>query len=377
MQKRILPLFAVASTLLFAACAGKKAAPPPPYDPATAAAAQAASFIEPSKNAGKHMAEAKKLAITSCNVMFAQTSSASASTGGGLFSEAGSQQRVEAKVSVFYTLVGLTDKDMQRMTNEICDASEAKLKKAGFDLVPKAVLAKNGGYIELQKSGRASPFEYKSGSGGAQSVYKVFAPSGGTVFDERYIGTASGLGQALKAAKGTSAAQHEARIMDELKADAVNINVLVDFAELASSGQGAAAGGLASRNTAEVKSEVGLSVSGQVRIKISEGMKCWERFGKRECGPDATKWPAFATKRPITTGDKFYKEVKEVTTTGDKVGSALVTGLAMLGGGSKLDITRYNVVVDAKTFDKFSRVNIDGFLDMAAVSAAGAKTAKK
>lgn len=366
----------LAATFLFTACAGKKA-PPPPYDPAGAAETQAASFIEPNKNAAKHMPAAKKLAVTSCNVMFAQTSSASATTGGGLFSEVGSQERVEAKVSVYYTLTGLTDKDMQRMTNEICAEAETKLKRAGFDLVGKEVLAKNASYTELQKAGRASPFEYKGGAGGAQSAYKVFAPNGSTVFDERYIGSVSGLGQAFKAAKGASAAQYEARIMDELGADAANINILVDFAELQSSGKGAAAGGLASRDRAEVKSEVGLSVSGQLRVKIAEGMKCWTRFGKRECGVDMSKWATFSTKRPVTTGEKFYKSVKDVTSTGDKVGSALVTGMAMLAGGSKLDITRYNVDVDAKTFEKVSRVNIDGFLDMAAVSAKKAGTAKK
>jgi len=377
MRACLLPALATSSALLLAACAGKKPAPPPDYNPSQAAAAQAASFIEPSKNAGKHMTEAKKLAITSCNVMFAQTSSASASTGGGLFSEAGGQKRVEAKVSVYYTLVGVGDKELQRMTDDICAGAETRLKTAGFDLVPKDVLKKNASYLELQKAGRASPFEYKGGAAGGQSVYKVFAPAGGTVSDERYIGTASGLGQAFKAAKGTSAAQYEARIMDELGADAANINVLVDFAELQSSGQGAAAGGLASRDNAEVKSKVGLSVTGQVRVKISEGMKCWTRFGKRECAPDAAKWPSFATKRPITTGEVFYKKVSDATTTGDKVGSALVSGLASLTGGTKMDVTRYNVEVDPKVFEKVSRVSINGFLDMAAASAAAAKAPGK
>ena len=187
------------------------------------------------------------------------------------------------------------------------------------------------------------------------------------MFDERYIGTASGLGQAFKAAKGTSAGQYEARIMDEFKADAVNLNILVDFAELQSSGNKATS--VAQRNTAEVKGSVGLSVTGQMRVKISEGMKCWERFGKRECGPDATRWPAYATKRPVFTGEKFYKQVVNATTTGDKVGSALVSGLAMLGGGTKMDITRYNVEVDPKVFETVSRRSIDGFVDMVAVRA--------
>ena len=366
-MKLLFPSGALLAAVLLSACAGKQPPPPPPYDPNAAAEAQAASFIAADKDAAKKMQAVKRLAVTSCNVMFAQTSSASASTAGGLFSEAGGNQRVEAKVSMYYTLKGMPETRMQAMTDKICLDAEARLKKAGFELVPRAELAKNEAFVELQKAGRASPFEYKGGAGGGESRYLVFAPKGGTVFDERYIGTMSGLGQAFKAAKGTSAAQYEFRVMDELKADAVNLNILVDFAELQSSGSGAA--GLASRDNAEVKGSVQLSVTGQLRFKVAEGMKCWDRFGKRECMGDARKFPAFSTKRPVLTGETFYKEVKEATTTGDKVGSALVTGLALLGGGTKMDITRYDVIVDAKTFETVSRRSIDGFLDMAFVSA--------
>src|SRR5690606_38560146 len=258
-----------AATLVLAGCAGKKKAPPP-YDPAAAAEAQAASFISANKDA-KLMADVKRLAITSCNVMFAQTSSASASTGGGIGSS--NDNRVEAKVSVYYSLAGLTEKDMQKMTDAICASAETKLKNAGYTFVPKAELDKNEAIIELRKSGRQSPFEYKNASRGSHSRYLVFAPSGQTVFDERYIGSVAGLGQAFKATKATSAWQHEARAMNTLEADAVNLNILVDFAKLTSSGHGAAAGGLASRNSAEVETEVGLSVNGDLRIKPVKDMK--------------------------------------------------------------------------------------------------------
>lgn len=358
----LFPAFAV----LLAACAGKQPDPPPPYDPAAAAEQQAASFIQPGKDAAKNMKTVKKLAITSCNVMFAQTSGATASTGGGLFSEAGSKKRAEAKVSIYYTLVGLSEDDMQRMTDAICADARAKLAAAGYDLVPEADLAANEAMIELNKAGRASPFEYKGGGGGAESRYLVFAPGGSTVFDERYIGTMSGLGQAFKQAKGTSAGQYELRVMDELGADAVNINILVDFAELQSSGSGRA--GLASRNTAKVEGEVGLSVTGQFRIKIADGMKCWDRFGKRECSSDPRKWPTYHTKRPIFTGEEFYESVENATTVGDKAGAALTKGLSMLMGGTSVDITRYDVSVNPETFEMVTRKPVDGFIDMSIVT---------
>lgn len=370
-MNRVRLLAAASAGLLLAACASKAPPPPPPYDPAASAQAQAASFIAADKDAGKHMKAVNKLAVTSCNVMFAQTSSATASTAGGLFSEAGGSKRVEAKVSMYYNLVGVSEDRLQEMTDEICADAETRLKRAGFELVPRDVLEKNESFVELQKAGRPSPFEYKGGGGGAESRYLVFAPGGANVFDERYIGTMSGLGQAFKAAKGTSASQYEFRVMDELQADAVNLNILVDFAEMQSSGTGGS--GLASRDNAEVKGNVQLSVTGQLRFKVSEGMKCWERFGKRECSGDPRKFPAFSTARPVLTGEKFYEKVSEATTTGDKVGSALVTGLALLGGGTKMSVTRYNVEVKPETFEAASRRSIDGFMDMVFLTAKSVK----
>ncbi len=320
------------------------------------------------------MKKTGKLAVTSCNVMFAQVSSASASTGAGLFggthsSRYDGKSRVDTKVTQLYTLTGLNQAQMQAMTDSICNGAEDRLRGAGFDVISRKELLANASYQGLGKAGKSSPYEYKMG----QSRYMVFAPTGQSVFDPRYIGVASGLGQAFKQATGESAAFYETRVMDELGADSVNINVLVDFAQLTSSGQ-ARGFQLSNIDSASVKGEVKLSISGDVSFKLKSEMDCWNRFGKRECMVKAGRSPIFGIKIPVTADEKFYKAVVNATTTGDKVASGVSKGLAMLSAMGGVDsrsfsTTRYNVEVDPAHFEKVSRKYVDGFLDMAFLSA--------
>ncbi|MFN3587684.1 MAG: hypothetical protein ACK4UT_09290 [Moraxellaceae bacterium] len=363
-----LRLTTVAAALTLTACATTPP-PPPAFNPASAADAQAATFIAPNKEAPKYMKKTGKLAVTSCNVMFAQVSSASASTGAGLFGSVG-VNRAEARVTQLYTLTGLNQAQMQSMTDSICSGAEDRLRKAGFEVIGSKELAANASFQGLGKAGKPSPYEYKVG----QSKYMVFAPTGQSVFDPRYIGMASGLGQAFKQATGESAAFYETRVMDELGADAVNINVMVDFAQLTSSGN-AKAFQLANKDSASVKGEVKLSIAGDVSFKLKSEMDCWNRFGKRECMVKPGRSPVFATKIPVTADEKFYKAVVNATTTGDKLASGLTKGLAIMsamggvGGVSSTDITRYNVDVEPGQFGTVSRKYVDGFLDMAFLSA--------
>lgn len=363
-----LRLTVATAALALAGCATTPPAPPA-FNPSSAAAEQAATFIAPNKEAPKYMKKTGKLAVTACNVMFAQTSSASASTGSGLFGEVG-VTRAEARVSQLYTLTGLSPAQMQSMTDSVCTGAEQRLRAAGFDVIGGKELTSQTSYQGLGKAGKASPYEYKMG----QSKYLVFAPTGQTVFDPRYIGVASGLGQAFKQASGESAALYETRVMDELGADAVNINVLIDFAQLSSSGN-AKAFQLANKNSAEVSGEVKLSITGDVSIKPKSELDCWKRFGKRECMLKAGRSPVFTTRIPVTANEKFYKSVVNATTTGDKVAAGVTKGLSMMaamggiGGVTSTSITRYNVDVDAAEFTRISRKYVDGFLDMAFLSA--------
>lgn len=367
--KTLLAATVASSLLALAGCASAPKAPPA-FDPNASAQAQAATFIGDNGQT-KRLAGVKRVAVTGCNVLFAENSSASASTGGGLFSTTGNVSRAEANVSVIYSLNGISDAQQQKIANEICADAEKRLAAAGFEVVPTSELLKNESFKALLASGKASPFNYKAPGKGSKTTYNVFAPSGYTVYDARYIGTIGGLGQAFKAAAGTSAVQMEGILMKQLNASAVSINVLVDFAELQSDGHQK---GIFNKDSANVKHGVNLGITGQVDFKPLEQLKCWQRFGKEECMLNGLV-PTFNSKLPVTTNEQFYKDVVNTTTTGDKAAAAFTKGLSMLAaaggvsGVASRDVTRYSVNVEPAQFAKVARTGVDGFLDMVFVSA--------
>lgn len=346
-----LAALALSGTFEAQAIFGKKKAPLPAFD----STQPAATFIGIQRE--KHMAPLSKVALTACNVMFASSSGASASTSPELFGNV-DNNRGEATVNVLYTLMGLEDADMQRMTDRICATAEQQLAGAGFDVVPHMALSEVAPYLALREAGRALPFEYKSGG----TRYLVFGRSGDTLFDERYIGTASGLGQAFKAAGGDAAWQHEARIFEDTGASGLNLNILVDFVQVEGDGHDR---GIANKNRAEVTSSVELSITGEFTVKPHAHLNCWDRFGKRECEVRAAKSPAFHTLAPITLPEPFYTAVRNTTTTGDKVSAGVTKALSLVVGTRSRSATRYEVDVTPEQFEQVATQAAGSFIEMA------------
>ena len=381
MHVRMKPSLLIASlsaAALLAGCA-TTTPPPPTFNPADSAATQAATFVGSNKSA-KAMQKVKKVALTGCNVMFADKSSGSASTGAGMFGDRATSdtRRVDEKIIVVYSMTGLDESAMQKMTDDICADAEKRMAASGLEVMPRAELANNENYQKMLEAGRKSPYEFKVGP----STYKVFSTSGSSIFDPRYIGTVSGLGQAFKQAGGSSALQLETRMMNELGVDSVQVNMLVDFAQIQSDGH-TKAFQLSDKDSAKVEGKVQLAVSGDIKVQPASELKCWKALGGRtDCMMKNNASPVFFTKIPVLADEQFYKQVREATTTSDKVASGLTKGLAMLsamGGVSSTatDITRYEVIVEPAQFARISRKYMDGFMDMLFISANSARTAAK
>lgn len=379
MSARIKVSLLAASISVLAGCASVAPPPPPTFNPADAATTQADTFIGSSKAAQKSMSKVKKVALTACNVMFADESSASASTGAGMFGDPAHSKssRIDSKVIVIYTMSGLDDAVMQKMTDDICNSAEQRMAKAGLEVVPRSALASSESYQKLLTSGRKSPYEFKMGD----STYKVFSATGSTIFDARYIGTVSGLGQAFKAAGGSSGAQLEAQMMNELGVDSVQMNMLVDFAQMQSDGHNGATK-IRDKNRAKVSGKVQLSIRGDINIKPASELKCWNKpFGKgTECAVEGMA--VFFAKRPVLADEPFYKEVREATKTSDKLASGLTKTIAVfsaLGGvsSSSTSVTRYSVDVEPAQFAQVGSKYMNGFMDMMFISANNARTAGK
>lgn len=379
MLVRIKPSLLAASLSAATLLAGCASTPPPPtFNPADAATAQAATFIGANKQA-KYMADVKKVALTGCNVMFADRSGASASTGAGLFGDpaSSSTRRVDEKIIVVYTMVGLDDAVMQKMTDDICTDAERRMAEAGLDVVPRSELAKNEHYQKLLEAGRKSPYEFKVGG----STYKVFSTTGSSIFDQRYIGTGSNLKQAFKSVGGASAVQLETRMMNEMGVDSVQMNMLVDFAQVTSDGQ-ARGFQLANKDSAKVDGKVQLAISGDVKVQPHGELKCWKALGGRtDCMMKNNRSPVFFTKAPVLAAEPFYKEVRNATRTSDKVSAGLTKALATfsaLGGvsSSSTSVTRWEVDVEPQQFARIGRQYMDGFMDMMFHTASQARSQK-
>lgn len=334
------------------------------FDQSQSTASQAAQFID-ARNT-KNNKNLDKIAITSCNVLVGEMTSGSAETGVGAFAPSSeSKGRVDAKVSSFYYLRGISDDQLQQLAEDLCAQAEQGIK-SGREIVPASELASNEHFLKMHEGGKDSPFEFTPP--GSKAKYKVLAPKGQKVFNPAYVGTGKALSMAFSQASGNSPLMHEGRLIDSLKADAAHIDIMVDFAKLEGSSDGMQK--YASRDTASVKGEVRLAVRGQVMFVANESMKCWKApfSGKQECMTNGNN-PEFILKYPIIAKENFVTEIKDETSTGDKVGGAITQAIGMMaavggGRGSSVSITRTGVVVDPSQYAALTKKSFGHFLEM-------------
>lgn len=345
-------------------CGGMLAKKVPTYDPAATPQSQTATFIKP--DGIKLMSGIKKVFIGECNVLFGETTSASAGTSSGMFeSNAGTVQKT---VRSIYYLKGLTDEQMQSMANGICNDAEARLKAAGYEVVDRTSLMANPAYAKMTANGKKSPYEYKVGG---NTTYKIYAANGASVFNFAYLGTGGGLKMAMQAASGNAPMFGEGLLVDEYQAASVKINALLDFSEVASNNS--KWDKWAGKDSAEVKGKVKFAVNGNVVIIPPATVKCGKRFSNKECVNNG-KFVKFGLKLPVTSDDKFYTDISDATTKGDKIAGAVTGAIGMLaamagGAGSAASIKRTNVTVDPSAYEAVAKKAVGNFLDMALHSA--------
>jgi hypothetical protein len=332
----------------------------PVYDAAATPQSQAAAFIGAQNT---KLLTNKKAFISECNVLVAHQTGASAGTTAGLLNNTGG--RVEAKVHSIYYLKGISDDQLQALADSVCADAEARLSASGYAVVSRESLKANEKYAKLAANGKASPFEYSVG----KNKYKVYAAKGTTVFNPAYIGAGGGLAMAMKQAGGSAPAFMEAGLVDELGADAVRVNVALDFSAVQGDGQGK----WLKKDTAEVKGKVLFAVSGDMTILPKDGVKCGKRFGNRECYTPA-KFSTLRLKFPVTSEEKFYTEVKDATTAGDKVAAVATKAIGLLtamagGTGTSSSAKRTDVTIDPPAYDALAKKSVANFFDMALTAA--------
>jgi len=123
-MKPLVPL--TLGLVLLSGCASTPSAPPPAFNPALDAASQVPSFIQSANT--KTRGDSTRVALTSCVVAFGTKTSGFAQTKAGTFAyQDPDKARVEAKVSTLYQLEGLSDAQLQSITDAICARAEQQL----------------------------------------------------------------------------------------------------------------------------------------------------------------------------------------------------------------------------------------------------------
>lgn len=351
---------AVALSVSLTGCGGMMAKQVPTYDPNATPQSQAATFVGVQNP--KFLGEIKKVFISECNVLFGETTSATAGTSSGMFES--NQGKVQKKVSSVYYLKGLTDDQMQAMANTICNDAEAKLKAGGFEVIDRAALQANPAYGKMTANGKKSPYEFKPGG---NTTYKIFGGNGASVFNPAYLGAGGGLKMAMQQASGNAPMFSEALLIEENQAAAVKINALLDFSEVTSNNS--KMDKWLKKETAEVKAKVKFAAKGTIDFVPASTIKCGKRFGNKECAGNG-KFVRMNLKLPVTSDDKFYTDISDATTKGDKIAGAISSTIGLLaamsgGAGMSGKTTRTNVTVEPAVYASTAQKAVGNFVEMA------------
>ncbi len=363
-MKPLVPL--TLGLVLLSGCASTPSAPPPAFNPALDAASQVPSFIQSANT--KTRGDSTRVALTSCVVAFGTKTSGFAQTKAGTFAyQDPDKARVEAKVSTLYQLEGLSDAQLQSITDAICARAEQQLVAAGMDVMPHAALAATPEYQALAAKGRQAPVEWSLG----KSDYRVFVPTGWTLFDQRFDGTARGIRNIFAQASRSNPQAMEAKLVNQLGVTGVHLDLMVDFANVSSSDEQYTGfvGRNVGRDEASLSTAVKLASTGMLKLVTPESINCH----KLGCDTIATAWPVYQSSRPLVSSDPFYTAMTDAQSAGSKVAEGLASAIGVLtaltgGTGGTYDRTEWAVQADPAAYQDIATRYAGHFVDMAVLA---------
>lgn len=322
---------------------------------------EAAKFMKAEKT--KPSANVKRVAITSCNVLFGMKTGANAQTQRGF---GDSSQRMESNVSVTYELRGIEPSALQALTEQVCTDVATTLTTVGYAVVPAAEVAAQPEFVKLHTSGKPTPYAYARGG----TDYQTFAPAGQQIVDNTYLARTDSVLAGFKAMSTDGPMFIEARLAKALDASPVHVSVLIDFA----SAQGNTAKGLfgrmAGNDTAKVEAKLVMSAAGFMTMIPADRIDCSSGFCQG--ANDANLVARVTNKEALIGNASAVKDIFDAQTKlqkADELGGKLISGLAALSGinTTMTDIQRNGVSVDPDAYASEARRLARQFTGMAAV----------
>lgn len=305
----------------------------------------------------------KRVAITSCNVLFGTETGASAETQRGFGDSA---QRLESRVQVSYQLRGMEPAALQALTESICADVGSTLTAAGYTVLPAAEVAAQPEFAKLHASGKPAPYAYERGG----SQYQTYAPAGQQIVDSTYLGRTDSVLAGFKAMSTDGPMFIEARLAKSLDASPVHVSVLVDFASARGNSVKGFFGRMAGSDSARVEAKLAMSAAGFMTMIPADRIDCSSGFCQG--ANDARLVARVTSKEALIGGPAAVVEIVDAQTRGEKadeLAGKLISGFAALAGTSTTmtDIERHGVVVDPALYAEEARRLARRFTGMAAV----------
>jgi hypothetical protein len=275
----------------------------------------------------KKLKGVNKVVITSFNVQFVTARKANAHAGGG--SDHGASY-VHSDV----TLKGLDDTNFQAITEAAYTNFVAQLKDMGLEVMPYAEYAALPEYEKMKSCFYTSPKEDDALFSGMPT--RIFAPAGMPVVfygDEESVSPTARMG-ATASMSGHAPKVMEPKIAKESGVPAIHVFLLVDFAQVKTSG-----GTFSS--TASVQTKPQLAIGRQSHAAFV--------FDGSLGGPQIVKLANYAY-----GNDNYIDAYKDVTTTTQLVGDAAANVIGVLGGGGVHKTRSYEADADPAAYQAIS-----------------------
>lgn len=350
----------LASPLLLALLAGcASRGGPEPFNPGGDLQAAAQKYIEPDRV--KPLKGMQQVIIPGFHVEFIVRSSAGASsfqsTPDAYFSS------VSASSSRAYNLVGISDAQMQALSDRLYQDLIRDLTAAGIRVIPVAAMQGQPAFQKLREMMKPNGFtEDRRENKNERSKSKFFAPSGlgpyfGPEFDGKRLSLMVGLGNVF-ANFGTSPTLAEEELAKAMGATVLRVRYLVDFADQSvSTDRRSSMFGLSSASTEQrVRFALAVVPQASAMLAVSPDGYGFSNKGK----------PSLAVKLPVVSAaDDWALGSAEVNATSNRLKDAAATLFTMaLGNVSNISTKEFDVQANPQAWEKAVSESLFGTQEM-------------
>lgn len=271
-----------------------------------------------------------------------------------------SSDQASSQSSVSYKLVGISDADLQAMTDQLYAKLIADMRAIGVEVIPPPTLRAQPAYQALERMAETkNPFEGERSRRGASQSSRVFSATGVPLYLDPGDGTSPiGIFGTLGRALNTPQLREE-ELAKALKVPVLRVRYSVDFADLVGKASAMETAFGSSANTS-ITSRFGVGV--EPTFSLMSAMTPSGKHAGIGFEGNVKAITTFQVKEPVTSANNHWtrevKEVNKLSNAAETVAVALI-GMA-LGGGAGANLKDYELVVDKPAWTQAANETLIG-----------------